>query len=53
VSPHFPALASFPAATPPFTTPYGKQDYYLNYTNPGITTAEGIIAPSPQTSPAQ
>ncbi|MCH7226976.1 Ig-like domain-containing protein [Haloferula sp. A504] len=30
-------------ATPPFTTPYGNQAYYLNYTNSGLTTAEGVI----------
>jgi hypothetical protein len=28
-------------ATPPFTTPYGDQAYYLSYTNSALTTAEG------------
>jgi hypothetical protein len=30
--------------TPPFTTPYGDQAYYLNYTNSALTTAQGVIA---------
>jgi hypothetical protein len=29
--------------TPAYTTPYGAQAYYLNYTNSGLTTAEGVI----------
>jgi hypothetical protein len=28
-------------ATPPFSTPFGAQAYYLNYTNSGLTTAVG------------
>jgi hypothetical protein len=28
-------------ATPAFTTPYGDQSYYLNYTNSGLTTSVG------------
>ncbi|WP_158279909.1 Ig-like domain-containing protein [Coraliomargarita sinensis] len=30
--------------TPPFTTPYGDQAYYLNYTNSALTTAQGAIS---------
>lgn len=28
-------------ATPPFSTPYGEQAYFLNYANSGLTTAVG------------
>jgi hypothetical protein len=28
-------------ATPPFSTPYGEQAYFINYTNSGLTTAQG------------
>ena len=31
-------------ATPPFTTPYGDQAYYLNYTNSALTTAQGVVS---------
>ncbi|NNC87705.1 MAG: hypothetical protein HKN82_04505 [Akkermansiaceae bacterium] len=30
--------------TPKFSTPYGEQAYLLNYTNSGLTTAQGTIS---------
>lgn len=31
-------------ATPDFSTPYGDQAYFLNYSNSGLTTAQGAIS---------
>jgi hypothetical protein len=39
---HYNETVAWPA-TPAFTTPYGNQAYYLNYTNSGLTTAAGVI----------
>ncbi len=31
-------------ATPAFSTPYGEQGYMINYTNSGLTTAQGTLS---------